>query len=414
MLKVSKKDSFAFFSLLLLSAMMVFQSQLYVIKVVLVLIVLMHIVRERVILSIPFSVFIISYLLYGLWGLLVGILNLNPNPFSKITVSFFWPLLFGCIITQIKIDRHYFMLLKVMFYVHFGIVIYDLLFICGTIVGFYVPNIYPSVETGFIFNNNSSRLDFTNLNILTFTMPVFYFLFITGCKFGVGAMKQFVLIVLTMFLFLISGRRSVMLLFIALPFISYFMKFILPKEIGKRISSFAKILIVFFVLVIAAIGFLYPETLLFYADVFFKAFDSDREPIKFIQQEMLVEAFMEKPFCGYGFGHMFYEPNIGGRGIFAYEYELQYHLKLAQTGIIGFSLLIFSYFGTLFYGLYLAWKKKDIVFQAFLLGYFCILIIDGTNPILNSFDLMMPLFLCWAKINTSSLQEKCGANKCYL
>lgn len=406
MLVINKESSFGFFSLLLLSTMMVFQSQLYIVKVVLLLIVLIHIVGKKVILSKPFYIFLIAYLLYGLWGLFIGILNMNPNPFAKITVSFIWPLLFGYIITQIKTERHYCILLKVMFYVHFIIVVYDLLFICGTIMGFYVPNIYPSVETGFIFNDNSSRLDFTNLNTLTFTAPVFYLLLITGYRFGVGTFQQFIVIVLTMFLFLISGRRSVMLLFMALPFITYFLKFMQPKEIGKRISSFARNLIVFFVLVIVVIGIFYPEILLFYADVFFKAFDADREPIKFVQQKMLIAAFMEKPFCGYGFGHMFYESSIGGRGISAYEYELQYHLKLAQTGIIGFSLLIFSYFGTLLYGLYLAWKRKDIIFQSFLLGYFCVLVIDATNPILNSFDLMISLFLCWAKINTTSLQCK--------
>lgn len=85
--------------------------------------------------------------------------------------------------------------------------------------------------------------------------------------------------------------------------------------------------------------------------------------------------------------------------------ELTYQLGLAQRGIVGGILLCISYIGLLLYGVYLSYKTKDIVFIAFLFGLFFMLIANATNPVMASFDLLIPFFLCWAKVNSTKLYK---------
>jgi hypothetical protein len=145
-----------------------------------------------------------------------------------------------------------------------------------------------------------------------------------------------------------------------------------------------------------------PEILEGYWEAFRRAFDSSVEPVKFAQQEMLINEFLKSPLLGHGFGAEFYEP-FPGRMLFSHQFEMQYHLKLAQTGIIGFLLLLLVYWGIFFYGLYLSKVKHDTLFVFFLFGYLFILIADATNPVMCSFDLMIPFFLCLAKINSNAI-----------
>ena len=140
-------------------------------------------------------------------------------------------------------------------------------------------------------------------------------------------------------------------------------------------------------------------------ETFINAFDSDVEPVKFAQQRMLISEFMKSPLWGHGVGVDFYEP-FPGRLMFAHQFELQYHLKLAQTGLIGFVMMGITYFGIFFYGLYLSKIRYDSLFFFFLIGYFFVLIADATNPVMCSFDLMIPFFLCLAKINSNNINEE--------
>ena len=130
-----------------------------------------------------------------------------------------------------------------------------------------------------------------------------------------------------------------------------------------------------------------------------KAFDSSEEPIKFAQAKMFINAIFEKPFLGHGFGAIFFEP-LPGRMIYSSYFELSYHQKLATTGIVGFTLIMFVFLSTLWYSFYLSKRNKDVTLVAFAVGLLFMLVADATNPVLCSFDLMWPLYLCLAKINS--------------
>ena len=119
---------------------------------------------------------------------------------------------------------------------------------------------------------------------------------------------------------------------------------------------------------------------------------------------MLLEKFIEKPIFGHGSGARFYEPSPG-RGSYGDQFELSYHFKLAINGIFGFSIIVGVYLWILFYGLYLSKKKKDIILLSFLMGYSLMLIADASNPVLTSFDLIWPIYICLARINYLELNN---------
>lgn len=135
----------------------------------------------------------------------------------------------------------------------------------------------------------------------------------------------------------------------------------------------------------------YPELVNGYWDTLVKAFDADREPTKFAQQKMLLSHFYSSPICGEGFGQMFYEP-FPGRMRWGIQFELQYHLKLAQTGIIGFTLIMLSYWGTFFIVCIYLINVRILCFGLLLLDYssFCYWML----PIL----FLVPLIGCYLYI----------------
>ena len=118
--------------------------------------------------------------------------------------------------------------------------------------------------------------------------------------------------------------------------------------------------------------------------------------------QSLLDVFYDNPIWGSGGGAMIWDPY---RKVYMYRVELMYFLQLANGGIVGFFFYSISIFGTLLVGLYYARKYKDLLFISFLIGYFFILIANGTNPVLCSFDLMLPLYICYAKINQLALRK---------
>lgn len=401
-LHYSKERIFNMSGLLLLALMMIFQAQWYLPKIILLGMMFLTISKFK--LSNNLLFFYGVYLVYGLWGILIGLLNGTKYPFSNVTTVIFWPTLALPIIAQLKYSSQYIKITKVLFYVHLFLVVYDLVYAYSIICGFYFPNIYGNNQI-FSFYETSSRLGFINLNILTFTAPVFFLIWLSKFEIGVSYLLQSLTLLLTFFLFILSGRRSLMLLFIAIPSVALFLKNRFPKEVIKKISWIVSAFILFLFLSVFYTYSNYPEVFYGYMETFKNAFDSDVEPVKFAQQRMLISEFMKSPLWGHGVGVDFYEP-FPGRLIFAHQFELQYHLKLAQTGLIGFVMMGITYFGIFFYGLYLSKIRYDSLFFFFLIGYFFVLIADATNPVMCSFDLMIPFFLCLAKINSNNINEE--------
>lgn len=335
----------------------------------------------------------------SLLGILVGIVSGTAYPFHGITVGVLWPIFSLLIVTPLlKNNSDYNTMIKWMYYMHSFLIIYDLVYAVCIIRGTPVVNLYPEMENvGFSFYETTSRMGFINLNTLTFTTPLFFLLYLTHYDFGVNRKIQIIILLLNLFLLIFSGRRSLMMIFLLAPLFTIVFQSLFPQKASVETRRYLFLILIF---VIGSLGYVYvtmPEVFEGYLFTFTKAFDSTEESTRFNQARMLWGHFMENPILGTGAGAEFFESD---RGIRQHQFELTYLLKLATGGIIGFLLYIMGTIGVLLVGFKYARKRRDVLFLCMLFAFFFVLLADATNPVLCAFDLMLPLFLCYAKINS--------------
>ena len=316
-----------------------------------------------------------------------------------ITVGILWPILSLIIVTPVlRREEDYRVMLKWMFYMHTFLIIYDIIYAFCIIRGTPIAiNLYPELETGFSFYDTTSRMSFINLNTLTFTTPLFFLLYLTHYNFGVKSKVQFVVLFLNLFLLIFSGRRSLMLIFFLCPIFTLLFSSLFPKESSKKTKKY---LLLILLIIVGALSYVYttmPEVFEGYLHTFTKAFDEQEESVRYDQSKMLWGHFVDNPIIGDGDGAIYYKSN---KGIYSHQFELTYFHKLATRGIIGFTLYLLGTIGVLLAGIKYARKRKDVLFVCMLFAFFFVLVADATNPVLCSFDLMLPLFLCYAKINS--------------
>ena len=382
---------------MLMMAMMSVISFLYPIKILLLGLLLLLCFKDAKICS-TVKYLCIALCLSTFWGILWGEVFGNEHAVEGITVGAVWPILSLIIVTALlKTSQNYRVMIKWMFYMHAFLIIYDLLYTGNVLFGIPIINLYPEVETGFSFYDTTSRLGLINLNTLTFTTPLFFLLYLTHYDFGVNKKLQFLILILNLFLLIFSGRRSLMLIFFLCPVFTLLFSGFFPKETAK---STKKYLLLILVIVAGAIGYVYitmPEVFDGYLHTFTKAFNSDEESVRFDQGRMLWGHFVDNPIIGDGDGAVYYKSN---KGIYSHQFELTYLHKMATRGVIGFALYLIGTVGVLITGIKYARKRKDVLFICLLFAFFFVLIADATNPVLCSFDLMLPLFLCYAKINS--------------
>lgn len=387
-------------SVVLMTMMLVFPVKLYYVKIVLLVFLLLSLYKE-VYISKDVRFLCGALCLSTLWGLFVGAIKGTPNPFANITVGMLWPLLsLFIVLPQLKQREDFNKLLTVLFYIHTFIVFYDVLFALHIIWDFPFYNLYPEVEIGFSYYGTSSRLNLDdNLSVLTFTIPVYFLVWLSKYEINVSRIVQTIVVFVSFFLLILSGRRVLVLVFILTPIMVIFLRRFFPK---KTVSTVRVLLIIFVVLIVAIFIYMqanYPEIIEGYTKSFFNAFDEDEESVRFVQSRMLMEHFNESPLCGEGTGAVFYEP---GRG-YKSQFELSYLLIPATQGFIGFTFYLIGIVGVLFIGYKHLLQSKDPILLLFLYGYGFILLAHATNPILSSFDLMLPLYFCYAKINSLAL-----------
>ena len=398
----TKIGLFQYLSLFLFLLMMVFPNMLNPIKALILFVMFMLSMSSKTPIHHGVKNFYTFYFIFGIYQILLGILLQNEKPFDWFTVTLLWPFFYMCFVPLYNSVSVWDRIIKVLILGHTIIVSYDLMFCFGIILGYDIPNIYASImqeQTAFTFYEGlSSRLNFVNLNTITFTAPVIFVLWISNYFNGRMKIITTVLIIATFILFIISGRRSLMAIFVLCPFLILIFKNYFSNA---NIKALKKTLVVF--LSILAVSLVYfsifdPDLFAGYIETFTKAFDNDVEPIKFAQEKALLKAFYESPIFGHGAGARFFEASPG-RGVWSSVFELQYHLVLARTGIIGFLIWGYAIFGLLLYSLKIVKKTKDIVLISLLYGYGFMLLANATNPVFCCFDFMLSYLLVTARLN---------------
>lgn len=384
-------------SAVLLFLMLVFEARYYLLKII-ILFILLIMNMNHIYVSRRVFMLYVPLCLSTLVGIFGGLIRGYDHAFYGITTGIIWPFasLFFAAPMLLKQDNFKYFI-KILFYVHSFLVLYDLGYAFSIIVGFSFPNIYPEIDTLFSFYGFTSRMNFTNLNVLTYTIPIFFMIWLSKYEIGISRLIQTSILLLSFFLLILSGRRSLMIVFPLAPIVALFVRRQLPTNVVKKISKYIVLFISILSVFIFYFYFVQRDVFDGYLFTFTKAFDSDEEPVKFIQAKQLLDVWKDYPLFGAGTGMKLYESI---RGIWKFQFELTYLFILASRGVVGFILYLFGVIGPLFVGFKLARKHDDQLFIFMLIGYFFILLADATNPVLCSFDLMVPLYMCYAKINS--------------
>lgn len=396
--------------ILLLALMQIFIAQYFVLKAIMLLLLIILCGKSNNIAT-PVKILCAFLCISTLWGILIGCLKGTENPFQYFFLGLGWPVLsLFILLPLLKTENDFKSLFHYYFYIHSFVILYDIGFAFSTIFGFPFYNLYPEVEIGFTLYDTSSRMNFANLNVLTYTVPIYFMIYLSNYDIRINRFFQFVMVLLSLFLIIFCGRRSLMGLFIYTPIMALLFRKQLPKETSQNIVYFFTPIFAIIICALLYIFIVQTDVFWGYVDTFTKAFDSSEEPLKFRQARMLYNEFLDSPFCGQGAGKYFYDTVRHYRSS---NFEIVYLLILATRGMIGFLFYILGIWGPLFVGLKIAVKKKDTIFLFMLISYSYIIMAEISNPIMNGFDLILPLLFNYAKINSLYLESIRTRKKIY-
>ena len=328
-------------------------------------------------------------LLDGAWGLLNGVLHQNLSDSQLISTAPFhlvWPvllfLLFPCIRGEERIES----LGNIIVVSHILIMLYLLYNFYAMFTGLPVLQIKSEDEV-FLYEGRHLGISTNNMHQLIFTTPFFFTLGFMG-RFN---KRVFIIIGIVTLLVNFYTRRTALLVvnaycLIFIPFVLYYFFKYRLKGI-KRLT----VILCMFVLVIGA--YIYQNSRFFKTSFEYYANHFNPETdIRYNQREALTKAWLSSPITGVG----------AGTKIHTYErgwdtgFESTYHSALAYNGLIGFGLFVLHIYLTLLY-LYRKGKMYQNPFYiAFLMGLCMFLIAATTNPVMGTFDRLVPLYICIA------------------
>ena len=103
---IRKRNIFGILAYSLLALMMIFDAQMYIIKVF-ILTLLLLLLPHKLKLSKSVISLVGLLVMYGCWGIFIGVLKNNDSPFHSITTTMIWPILFTLYISQSKLPVKY-------------------------------------------------------------------------------------------------------------------------------------------------------------------------------------------------------------------------------------------------------------------------------------------------------------------
>lgn len=271
--------------------------------------------------------------------------------------------------------------------VFWGILIIDLFALSTLLNGL---GLFPVNLNGLVYteedrigiNEGYIHIINTNLSFLLYLVPIYYY--INKEKLNYKKIG-FYLLILTLIICLISGRRILILPFLMIVILDI-------KKLKWLVLS-----IVFLFILLIYLGYIKPV----FITTFFERLSSainetgDSEA-RDIQAQMFVKYITKSPFLGYGLGG--YMPDYLRNEEFKSAYESSFYYLIFVLGIPG-ALLLIAFYTKLLKIIY-----KNILFtQLFrygiVVGSICLLLSSYTNPYwLSSFDFCLPLAMIFRLI----------------
>ena len=345
----------------------------------------------------------LSYMLYGLF-------HGGPGAVRVGTIYVVWPLAYTFFIGALTHRDTMRRLVQCILIANIGISIFLLSFVLNK-AGFLPDSLYFHIE-------QEQRIGFREgyVQIVSYSLYSLFFtqMFVMAALFtwpndDRAPVSRFWLWVSAGFgaiIILLSGRRALWLVFILAPFITFALWMACSRRGDKTAASLnarAIFAVAGLFVALGAIAFsIFDLNFTGIVGRFIAAFDSGAEhaaSVRRMQISALIAGWQDQPIFGNGLGtgaplfvRVFEKPWL---------YEMSYLALLFHTGLVGF----------LVYGLAVSWifymgirmirsgHLYGYVMLPMLVGLSGILIANGTNPYLSSFDSIWTIFLPVALIN---------------
>lgn len=349
----------------------------------------------------------IFFIVYGLILSAPGALNVS-------TVYVVWPILYFYFIGFNSKTSDILPFMSMILYGCIISAILVLLFIINTFIGIPGVSVIASAQD-FTVGFYDGFIELNSMNLATIMYAFSFSLTIVLLPkdlnyFAAGKMKtiNFISVVVSLLLILISARRAFWLVCLLSPIIII----ALFKLSGIRINLRKYLLPFFGVLLFSGIAFsLLSLDLTIITTEFDTIFefdnpDAESNYLRKEQYDALVNGWMDSPFFGKGLGATA-KGSIRDEAA-PWAYELSYMALLFQTGIIGMCIyggsILWIYFKSI------RIMRSQGALAVFMLapqiiGLTCFLIVNASNPYLAKFDYLWTVFLPIATINAFSLNR---------
>jgi hypothetical protein len=349
---------------------------------------------------------ILSLTLVGLLYSFYGFLNGAPGAVRVLTVYFLWPWVFFLLSVYLSNDRSLEVFFKVLIASLVFIILYSFLFL-GVKSGFVPESLYFELDQGqgVGFYDGFVEYRMYSISSLIFLIPLATHFFYIKLKlpYREKTYLWLVLILGSIILTFLTGRRAMLLVFMLIPAIvlAEFFLFSGLKKLSIKIRRLSRspgfyILSIFLFLIafglLNHLGFNLAKVWIMFADGF--NFESgESTPERTLQFFSLMNGWFDSSILfGAGNGSTV---DVVRSTEMGWAYELTYVYLLFSTGLVGF-LFYFSWFG---YGLIRVRQSLKmrpdlkIYVLPLMTGVFCFCIAAASNPYFGKFDFLWIVIL---------------------
>ncbi|WP_195270241.1 hypothetical protein [Eubacterium sp. 1001713B170207_170306_E7] len=366
---------------------------------------------NRTFISKKVFVWILIWMITGLFFLLIGIVHNNTQGIIQIgTFYFLWPLIYLIFISGCRNKKSFFILYKIIIISSIIINLYAIYYVFSQ-YGF-LPILdflnFQSTESGIYFGNNGEiAYSLVNISTLVFTIPFILSVFFLWPK-NLQKRISWPLIMICLFTSFIAAllaRRNALYIEIIFSLIIiFFIKNIYYKEEKTNLKKYVLVFIFSLLILYMLIEYL---NFNFINSVFLSikdAFDFSGKSndfgatLRYQQFKALINGWKNHVFLGAGLNSGVSE--IVRSDVQKWAYELTYVALLYQMGVIGICIFTFQIIWIIKRLLQI---MKDEEFKnlvvVVLVGLLSFLLANATNPYLMKFDYLWVLFLPLSIIN---------------
>ena len=365
----------------------------------------------------------------GFAFMLLGLVNNAPGATRVGTVYLLWPVVFAALLTEVRFKYVLDGIFKLLVFSSIVISLYSIYYLSYEI-GWIPAELYFRFDFGQAVGFYKGHVEFNLYNIASFNflLPFLFAMLLVKTKeldFSISRIWIWFACGLAIFVAILTGRRAVWVVMLISPLVVIAIQMFKARTFRIE-RSFIRLFIGFmiFVSLIFALDIhLFNLDILTLLGQLVGGFDFSgggslikeggslisgggaSESVRAEQFFALLDGWQQNPLFGAGHG----ASAVGSLrdAEMPWAYELSYVALLFQTGLVGFSIYCSGVIWIFWMGFKIIRSSHWLGFYMLpvLVGTFCFLIANATNPYLAKFDYMWVIFLPVALINSYLLDK---------